>query len=178
MNKRLPACGSFIKYISKVNGQGSAEFVFKTANVERFLFKKGIEGNSYGSDTPGSLYYWVKRHRKGLNEVSTIPSEIEVYDSLIEGMAKELPFVVKCLECGEQRSSHELSREPESEKRMNGWLSDDLLCPNGHPLLKIKVMHIMAKRRRTDLEYLDLPDFLQNKATADPVVLKPEDEEK
>jgi hypothetical protein len=105
---------------------------------------KGEDGFSHGYDQPGSLYYWVSHRKKGLDGVTDIPVEIKYLDDFIGEMVKELPCIARCLECGEQIPSEELQTQGDS--RISGWLHDKLLCPNGHELLSVPVMHIRRSR--------------------------------
>ena len=144
MEKKLPSCGAFIKYVSKINNKDVAEFTFKTENVEPYLLLKGEDGFTHGYDQPGSLYYWVSRRKKGLDGVTDIPVEIEYLDDFMGDMIREVPVIVRCLKCDKQLSSDELQYQ--SDSRKSGWLHDKLLCPNGHELLSVPVMHIRLSR--------------------------------
>ena len=159
LHKKLPPCGAFIKYVSKVEGQDVAEFIFKTKNVEPFLILKGENRFFHGFDQAGSLYYWISRRRKGLNGVTEIPPEVEYMDDFIDEMVREVPFIATCLTCGEQLSSDELGHQ--SDSRTAGWLHDNLLCRNGHKLLSVKVMHIMFKRKHYG-DYIDVESMLRD----------------
>jgi hypothetical protein len=139
-----PPCGSRVRYRRSPGfyEESYGEFIFRAADIEATLQARLRADPHLSGEHEGAILNWLRRRDDTILEPTDVPTAwwrfVFVADELVrQGVAE-----VKCLRCNESVPNDLLILK--DDEGQAGWNFNRVLCPRGHSLLVVEMMHLLT----------------------------------
>jgi len=144
LRENLPPCGSVIRYIHKSNYEEThGEFLFRAVDVEQALKDSLREHPHLANGEEGTILRWAQGCDESVTEPADVPSIWYQFQYVANDLVRAGKADIYCQKC-------QATIEPDQivlndDRGRPGWNFERVVCPLGHNLLVIEIVHLMMK---------------------------------
>ena len=143
-----PPCGPIVRYRQDW-GQDDpdvyGEFLFRTQDLVTLYHHRLSEHPHLLHDQNGAIDNWLNRYDGSLTETSNVPDVWWQFENVAEMAFFQYPrSKLRCIQCNADIQRDQVQQK--NDKGQPGWNYNRLFCPQGHPLLAVRGMHVHVRR--------------------------------
>lgn len=137
-----PPCGAYVRFQQAASlRQASAcgEFVFRSDDVADWLTQRRVVDPDRLPE--GDIQRWINTRDGQIIEPTDVPSIASRFEFIVDEMVRMGFGEVRCRRCNAQ-IPHEALIYSDDDGNQMSWNFNRILCPQGHPLLLVGMVHV------------------------------------